>query len=119
MENDIIRHRSTRAASRELTSFYWLQAEHSVHQGIIYAQFDRETNAYTIIPSDEVNGDFSILISPELADFTRPIIFQTPKGSCARTFEPSGDMMLQFMRETGDPELLCAARVAYSELGED
>lgn len=108
---------STRAPSREISSFYWLEADDSVNQGKIYASFDRETNAYTIIPSDDVNGNFMILISPKLADLTRPVVFQTPKGNCEKKIEPSGDLMIQIMQETGDPEMAYAAMVSYAELG--
>jgi len=110
---------STRAPSREVKSFYWLRAEPSVNQGVIYASFDRESNTYTIIPDDAVNGNFEILISPALADFTRPIGFQTPRGNCVRTFELSGELMAQCMRETGDPEQVYAAKISYDELGEE
>ena len=31
--------------------------------------------------------------------------------------EPSGDLMIQIMQETGDPEMAYAAMVSYAELG--
>ena len=52
-----------------------------------------------------------------LADLTRPVVFQTPKGNCEKKIEPSGDLMSQIMQETGDPEMAYAAMVSYAELG--
>ena len=110
---------STRAPSREVTSFYWLDADPSVNQGMFYAAFDRETNFYLIVPDDAVNGDFYILISPKLADLSRPVIFQTPKGNFVREMDASEELTIQCIQQTGDPELACVAMIAYSELEED
>ena len=85
-------------------------------QGMIYAEFDRETNSYMIVPDDAVNGDFYILLSPKLVDFSEPVHFQTPKGNCTKTFEPSEDLMFQFLQESVDPEMVYAAVIAYSDL---
>ena len=51
------------------------------------------------------------------AKTTRPVVFQTPKGNCEKKIEPSGDLMIQIMQETGDPEMAYAAMVSYAELG--
>lgn len=110
---------STRASSREVNTFYWLGADPSVNQGMIYAAFDRETNSYLIAPDDAVNGDFYILISPKLADLSRPVNFQTPKGNFVKELEPSEALAVQFIKETGDPELAYVDIIAYSELEED
>ena len=51
------------------------------------------------------------------AKTTRLVVFQTPKGNCEKKIEPSGDLMIQIMQETGDPEMAYAAMVSYAELG--
>lgn len=51
------------------------------------------------------------------AKTTRPVVFQTPKGNCEKKIEPSGDLMIQIMQETGGPEMAYAAMVSYAELG--
>ena len=66
-----------------------------------------------------MNGDFYILISPKLADLSRPVIFQTPKGNFVREMDASEELTIQCIQQTGDPELACVAMIAYSELEED
>lgn len=51
---------STRADKRDVSSFYWLKADKSVTKGQIVASFDTGTNTFTLSPSDDMNGDFSV-----------------------------------------------------------
>ncbi|MBR2664175.1 MAG: hypothetical protein IKE25_10705 [Clostridia bacterium] len=57
---------TTRATSRDITSFYWLRADPTVNQGEIRVLAGDE-NTIVVTP-ENVNGDFSILIHPELID---------------------------------------------------
>ncbi len=104
----------TRAASRRVTSFYWLKADHSVTEGIITAYLSGD-NTLTVIPKN-VNGDFSILVHPKLLDVSRPILIITPEGEYEVRVNPSWDTMLDAMTETGDPDLAWAAEIPYSAL---
>ena len=68
----------TRAASREMNSFYWLRADQTVNQGTIQAMVLGE-NELSITPSG-LNGDFSILVNPRMLDVSKPIHISTPEG---------------------------------------
>ena len=106
---------STRAASREVNSFYWLKADDSVTEGTITAFADKENNTLTVTP-EKVNGDFSILVNPVLMDVSRPISIVTPEGTFEVHVNPSMETMLSSMLETGDPELAWVAEIPYSQL---
>ena len=106
----------TRGAQRSVTSFYWLEADPSVHQGIIEASFDPETNTVTVTPSEEVNGDFSILINPFIMDPSQPVRFETPKGTFTVQIEKDEEMAYTLVSATGDPQLAGVARISYAEL---
>ena len=105
---------ATRAASREITSFYWLRADHSVNQGEIQVLAGEE-NTIVVTPKN-VNGDFSILIHPELIDASQPVHFITPEGEVDVKVNPSEETLWKSMRETGDPSLAWIAEVPYSTL---
>ena len=107
---------STRADQREITSFYWLSAEPEVNEGVIHAWFDADTNSYMISVDEEPNGDFTILLDPRMVDFSRPVNFLCEKGEFARSFTPSKEMIDASIRESGDPQMLYAASIRYSEL---
>ena len=109
---------STRAASREVTSFYWLQAEADVNQGVITASFDPASNTYTVEPDADVNGDFFILVSPRLADVSRPVGISTPKGDFTVMIQPSEEVLTWSIYTTGDPEMASVAAISYDELDE-
>ena len=104
---------STRAPLREITSFYWLRADHSVNQGVIAAALTGD-NTITVTPDETVNGDFSILVHPAMLDVSRPIHLLTPNGEFQVMVHPSEDMLRASMRETGDPELAWVAEIPYS-----
>ena len=105
---------TTRATSREITSFYWLQADTSVNQGEIRVLAGDE-NTIVVTP-ENVNGDFSILIHPELIDASQPVHFITPEGEVDVKVNPSEETLRKSMRETGDPSLAWIAEVPYSTL---
>ena len=105
---------STRAASREVSSFYWLKADPSVTEGLITATLTGD-NTIKIVP-ENVKGDFSILVNPTLLDVSKPIWIKTPDGTIEVHVNPSWDTMLSSMRETGDPSLAWVAEIPYSVL---
>jgi len=106
----------TRAAARELTSWYWLQAEPSVNAGIIYASFDSGSNTYTIVPNEEVNGDFAILFLEGMVDTGRPVTIITPEGEYSLQVNPSEEFILESFAERMDPDMVCVGKIMYSEL---
>ena len=99
-----------------MNSFYWLAADPEVNEGVIHAWFDSDTNTYMISIDEELNGDFTILLDPRLVDFTRPVNFMCDKGDFTRDFTPSKEVIDASIRESGDPQLLYAASIRYSEL---
>ena len=106
----------TRAASREITSWYWLEAEPSVNAGIIRASFDSAGNTYTIMPDEAVNGDFEILFMAGMVDTGRPVTVITPKGEYTLQVNPSKDLVLESFLERMDPDMVCVGKILYSEL---
>ena len=108
----------TRAASRKITSFYWLQADPAVNAGVIRASFDRETNTYTVEPDESVSGDFAILFLSGMADTGRPVKVVTPRGEYSLQVNPSEEMMRESFLERMDPNMICVGKILYSELTE-
>ena len=107
---------STRAASRDVDSFYWLKADASVTEGIIAAAvYDRNT---VVVNPENVNGDFSILVNPTLMDVSQPIHFVTPEGDFDVWVYPSEETLRASMLKTGDPALAWVAEIPYSLLHE-
>ena len=107
---------STRASRREKDSFYWLEADPSVNQGIITASVDAAFNTICVEPDENVNGDFAIRIHPDLVDVSRPVTIKT--GNLTRTIQinPSGEVLKASMLECGDPKLACVGKVLYSSI---
>ena len=106
----------TRAAGREITSWYWLEAEPSVNAGIIRASFDSISNTYTITPDEAVNGDFSILFLAGMVDTDRPVTIITPEGEYTLQVNPSEGLILESFLERMDPDMICIGKIRYSEL---
>lgn len=106
----------TRAASREITSFYWLQAEPSVNAGLIRAAFDSDSNTYTVEPDDAVNGDFEILFLAGMVDTGRPVTVITPEGEYTLQVNPSEELAVSSFLERADPDMVCVGKIRYSEL---
>jgi len=105
---------STRAPSRKITSFYWLKADPSVNQGLIFA-IQEEDNGLVVDPRD-VNGDFSILVNPAMLDVSQPIRILTGAGTFEVMVNPSEETLRESIRETGDPNLAWVAEISYERL---
>ena len=104
----------TRAATRDVNSFYWLRAEQSVTQGMILAM-NLGDNHLSIAPQ-ELNGDFSILVNPRMLDVSKPIRISTPEGEFTVQVNPSMETLQNSIIETGDPSLAWVAEIPYSQL---
>lgn len=107
---------STRAPKREKDTFYWLEADASVDSGVITASVDKDTNTITVEPDEKVNGDFAILLHPELVDISRPLTIKTKDISKTIDINPSADYLRESMLENGDPKLACFEKIMYSSL---
>lgn len=106
----------TRAASREINSWYWLEAEPSVNAGTIRASFDSAGNTYTVTPDEAVNGDFAILFMAGMVDTGRPVQIITPEGEYTLQVNPSENMIIESIIERMDPDMVCVGKILYSEL---
>ena len=106
----------TRAAGREITSWYWLEAEPSVNAGTIRASFDSVSNTYTIAPDEAVNGDFAILFLSGMVDTGRPVTVITPEGEYTLQVNPSDELILESFLERMDPDMVCIGKILYSDL---
>ncbi len=107
---------STRAEKRKKNSFYWLEAAPEVNRGIITASYDAETNTITVEPDAEVNGDFSILFHPALVDVSRTVHIKTGDITREVWVNASEEFLKASVMESGDPELACVGKIAYSTI---
>ncbi len=105
----------TKAELREPESFYWLNAPRTLTKGVIRASYDKAANRVTLEPED-ADGDFAVLLNPDMADFSAPVIFDTPEGTAEITVEPDETVIAETTAERGDPGFCFAARVPYSAI---
>lgn len=115
MPEKIVWDLSTRADERETDSFYWLQADILTYEGVITASINRATNTITVYP-ENVNGDFSILISPYMIDVSKPVHVVTSGGEYSVTVEPSRGMIEESLADRGDPNYVYVGKISCSEL---
>ena len=108
---------SVRAAKRETTSFYWLQADMDVNTGLVVASFDKDSNTFTVDIKEAPNGDFSILLRPSMVDFSRPVYVVCNGKQAEVDVQVDEDLMAQTAADTLDPEMVSAAKVSFSSLG--
>lgn len=91
-------------------SFYWLQADSSVNKGTIAAEINSKKNEI-YVETEDVNGDFYILISPYMLDVSKPIQLVTPDGNFSTTVEPSQELIKESLQDRGDPNLIYVAKI--------
>ena len=82
-----------------------------MNRGILTASFDKVSNTVSVTVSEDVNGDFDILLNPLLVDFSRPLTVQTPKGEWTFTPEADPALIRQSLEASGDPNLAYAALI--------
>lgn len=114
--NELVWDLSARAAYRETTSYYWLQADSTVNTGLIHASFDRAENRFDIQLPEEPNGDFSILLHPDMVDFSRPVYVRCGDRTAEADFTIDDAEILASMSDTLDWDLAYAARIPFSSL---
>lgn len=117
--NDIVWDLSVRAQCRENKSFYWLEADDAVNIGLIHASFDQEENLFDIQFKDKPNGDFNILMHPDMVDFSRPVYVRYGNRIVEADFQIDEAEILASMTNTMDRDLAYASHVSFSSLGFD
>ncbi|MCR5747403.1 MAG: hypothetical protein K6G03_06805 [Lachnospiraceae bacterium] len=93
---------STRAPGRKDSSFYWLKADQSVNKGVIFINYNKDNNSVEVWTDGNVNGSFSILATPFLMDFKRPLTIITPNGEYTKELKADKDVIEASIKETGD-----------------
>ena len=76
-----------------------------MNRGVLEAEFDRESNTFTVTPSEDFASEYSILINPRLVDVSRPVRIVTPEGERTVEVAPDREILEASLRETGDPYL--------------
>lgn len=117
--DDVVWDLSTRAEERKTNSFYWLQADSAVNNGIIHASFDRAENRFDIRFKEKPNGDFNILLHPDMVDFSRPVYVRYGERVVKADFKIDEAEILASMTNTMDWDLAYAAHISFSSLGLD
>ena len=92
---------TTRAALREVDSFYWLRATKEVNEGVIVASYNKEENSITI-EENTANGPVTVLISNDMLDVFAPITVHTPSESYEVTVTPDYELLKSTTYERGD-----------------
>lgn len=114
--DDIVWDLSARAACRKTNSFYWLQADSTVDIGLIRASFDRAENRFDIQLLENLNGDFNILLHPDMVDFSRPVYVCCGDEITEAVFQIDEEELLASMSDTLDWDLAYAASISFSSL---
>lgn len=111
LPKEIVWDLETRPESQK--SFYWLQADSSVNKGIITAEIDSKDNTI-YVETEDVNGDFYILVSPYMLDVSKPIHIVTPKEEVSAIVEPSQDLIEESLQDRGDPNFVYVEKIKYN-----
>ena len=104
----------TRAEMREVKSFYYLRAPYGT-SGIELVSYDRASNRIEITTED-ISGDFSVLLNEDMVDFSKPVTFVVDGTEVSRTVTPSLDVLKETTAERGDPNYQFFAEVSFSSL---
>ena len=107
---------TTRATSRETTSFYWLDADKEVTEGLIVVCFDAETNTFDVDIVEAPNGSFSILLRPSMVDFSQPVYVVYGDQKIEVDVELDEDLIASTAADTLDPEMVSAASIDFASL---
>ncbi len=93
---------STRASSRETQAFYYLTAPFTTDHGIIYTNIYRETNRITI-QTEDVCGEFGILLNEEMIDFSHPVNITVNGSEFVLDPVPDRTQLTESTADRGDP----------------
>ncbi len=92
---------TNRANMRETESFYWLNADFEVNEGMIIASYNTEENSITI-EENTANGPVNVLISDDMLDVFSPITVITPDETYEVTVTPDYELLEETTYERGD-----------------
>ena len=115
LPEEVIWDLATRAELREVDSFYYLSAPKETKEGLIRASYDRDANRVTV-NTEEVNGEFSILLNEQMVDFEKPIAFIVNGAEITVKVNPDRAVLEKTTAERGDPNYQFEAEIAYAEL---
>jgi len=110
LPRDLVWHLGTRAPYRQVESFYWLRACHSVNEGVIRATLHDNR---IVIETESVYGSFDILLNRQMVDFDLPVIVE--KNGTVHTFYvvSCADTLLETTLERMDPNFQFTAVIQF------
>ena len=90
---------ATRAPLRLTNSYYWLKANQSITEGIIHAEWDK--NTFTI-KTEGVSGKIQILLNWDMVDFDQPINLVVNGQTHQEKAIPTLEIIEETTKERGD-----------------
>ena len=91
----------TRAPSRETRAFYYLTAPYTTDRGVIYAAYEPEDNMI-VIQTQDVNGEFGILLNEEMIDFSQPVTVTVNEADYVFNPVPDRTLLTATTADRGD-----------------
>ena len=92
---------TTRAALREVDSFYWLSASKEVNEGVIVASYNTAENSITI-EQNTTNGPVTVFISEDMLDVFAPITVHNGTEQYEVNVTPDYELLKSTTYERGD-----------------
>ncbi|MBR2798672.1 MAG: hypothetical protein IKE17_13150 [Clostridia bacterium] len=102
---------STRADSRQTETFYYMTAPYTTNQGAV--RVVNEGDNYFSIDTQDVNGDFGMLLNERMVDFSRPVTFNVDGKETTLTLMPDKTLLTRTTQDRGDPEYQFEAGVTF------
>lgn len=102
---------STRADSRQTETFYYMTAPYTTNQGTV--RVVNEGDNYFSIDTQDVNGDFGMLLNERMVDFSRPVTFNVDGKETTLTLTPDKTLLTRTTQDRGDPEYQFEAGVTF------
>ena len=102
---------STRADSRQTETFYYMTAPYTTNQGAV--RVVNEGDNYFSIDTQDVNGDFGMLLNERMVDFSRPVTFNVDGKETTLTLTPDKTLLTRTTQDRGDPEYQFEAGVTF------
>lgn len=102
---------STRADSRQTETFYYMTAPYTTNQGAV--RVVNEGDNYFSIDTQDVNGDFGMLLNERMVDFSRPVTFNVDGKETTLTLTPDKTLLTRTTQDRGDPEYQFEAGLTF------
>ena len=102
---------STRADSRQTETFYYMTAPYTTNQGAVRVVNEGDNNFS--IDTQDVNGDFGMLLNERMVDFSRPVTFNVDGKETTLTLTPDKTLLTRTTQDRGDPEYQFEAGVTF------